>query len=72
MRLDGGGDATGNIVLHGEHVAQVPVVSLCPVVAAGRRVHELGGDAQPVAGPAHAALQDVAHAEFARHLFHID
>ena len=33
---------------------------------------ELGGDPQPLAGAAHAALEDVAHAQFPGHLPDVD
>src|SRR5216683_3318480 len=39
---------------------------------AARRIDQLGGDAHAVAGTADAAFEDVAHAEFARHLGDID
>ena len=42
------------------------------MMAAGRRIDELGVDPQPAPGSAHAALEHVAHAEFARDLLHID
>ena len=38
----------------------------------GRRIDELAGDANPVAGLAHAALEDVADTEFPADLFHVD
>ena len=38
----------------------------------GRGVYQLTGDAHPVAGLAHAAFEHVAHAQFARHLLHVD
>ena len=46
-RLDCGGDAAGDLVLHGEDVAELAVVAFGPVMAAGRRVDELRADAQP-------------------------
>ena len=56
-------DAAGDIVLHREHVRQHPVVALRPQVPAGGRVDELRRDPDPLAYPAHAALQDVADAQ---------
>ena len=70
--LDGCGDAAGDFVLHGEDVAELPVVPFGPVMAAGHRVDELRADAQPLAGPAHAAFEHVADAKLARDLLHID
>ena len=72
VRLDRRRDAAGDLVLHGENVAELAVVSFGPVMAAGRRIDELRGDAQPVAGPAHAAFEHVAHAERARDFLHVD
>ena len=39
---------------------------------AGGGVDELGVDAHPVAGPAHAAFEHVFDAQRAPHLFHVD
>jgi hypothetical protein len=39
---------------------------------AGRRIDQLGGDAQAVAGLSHAALQHVSDAEFGGDLLHVD
>ncbi len=61
---DGGGD----LVLDGEDVGELAVVALGPDVAVGRGVDQLDGDAHPVAGLAHAALDHVLDAELARHL----
>ena len=33
--FDGGGDAAGNLVLHGKDVAEFPIVAFGPVMAAG-------------------------------------
>ena len=72
MRLDRGGNAAGDLVLHGEDVAELAVVLFGPVMAAGDRIDELRGDAQPVAGAADAAFEHVAHAKLARDLLHVD
>ena len=58
-----GDDLRRHVVLHGEDVGQVAVEPLGPEVAAGRRVDELGGDPDPIARLAHAALEHIAHAE---------
>ena len=63
LRLDGGDDCFGDLVLHREHVGEVAVVALRPDVAAGGDVVELGGDAHALARLAQAALEEVAHAE---------
>ena len=44
--LDRRGDAAGDLILHGEDVAELAVVSFSPVMGAGQRVDELGADAQ--------------------------
>ena len=56
-------DAADDLVLHREHVGEHPVVALGPQVPAGGRVDQLRRDPDPLAGPAHAALQDVAGAQ---------
>ena len=42
------------------------------MVAAGDRVNQLRADAQPLAGPAHAAFEHIANAKLARHLPDVD
>ena len=59
----GGDDGRGHLVLDGEDVLEVAVVSFRPEVVSGGAVDELGGDADPVARLAHAAFEHVAHAE---------
>jgi len=63
LRLDRGDDAFGDLVLHGEYVGELAVVSLRPEMTAGGDVVELSGDAHAIAALAHAAFQDIAHAE---------
>ena len=41
-------------------------------MGARRRVDQLRGDPQATAGLAHRAFEDIAHAELAADLFHID
>ncbi len=72
LRLDCGDDGLGNLVLHREDVGQVAVVALRPNMASGGDIVELHCDAHSVAAPAHAALNNVADAEFRRDLFHMD
>ena len=55
----------GDVVLDGENVGQVTVITFGPQVAAGVAVDQLGGDADAVAGLANAALQGELDAEFA-------
>ena len=72
MRLDRGNDRLGDLVLHGEDVGDVAVVALGPQMAAGGDIVELRGNAHLVAAPAHAAFDDVAHAEIMRDLVDVD
>ena len=67
-RLDRGGDTGGDVVLHSEDVGQVPVVTLGPEMGTGGYIDELAADAHPLAGPAHATLEDIADAKLAADL----
>ena len=70
--LDSRGDIAGDVVLHGEDVAEPSVVALRPVMRSRDGVDQLGADAQPIAVAAHAAFEHVTDAELARNLAHID
>ena len=72
MGLDRSGDAAGDFILHGEDVAELPVVPFSPVMGTCKRVDELGADSQPIAAAADAAFQHVAHAKLAGDLAHVD
>ena len=72
LRLDGGDDGLGDLVLHGEHVGEVAVVALGPEMAAGGDVVELRGDAHAVAALADAAFEHVAHAELVGDLLQVN
>ena len=72
LRPDDHRDVRGDAVLEGEDVVERAVEVLGPEVRAGDAVDELGGDPEPVAGPPHAALEHVAHAELPRDLPHVD
>ena len=63
MRLDRGDDRPGDFVLDGKDVFEVAIVTLGPDVFVVDGVDQLCGDAHPVAGAPHAALDHVAHAE---------
>ena len=52
----------GDLVLHGEDVADVAVVTLGPT-GAGGRIDQLRGDTHPIAGAADTAFQHVADAQ---------
>src|SRR6185369_5524169 len=71
-RRDVGDDLSRDLVLDVEYVRQFPVVAFGPQVIAGHRIDQLGGDADSVPGPAHAALDDIAHAKLAADLADID
>ena len=61
-------DVAGDLVLHLEHVLELAVVTLRPHRRAGAGLDQLGGDAQPVAGPPQRAAQHVLGAELLAHL----
>ncbi len=59
------------LVLQREDVVEVAVVALGPDVVAGIGVDELRRDAHPMAGLAHAALDDVARAQLLANLSNV-
>ena len=71
-RLDDADDALGDLILKLENVVQRAVEAVGPEMRAGFGFDQLRGDAQPGARLAHAALQHVAHAEFAPDLPDVD
>src|SRR5271154_7346265 len=71
LRLDRGNNSVSDLVLHREHVGETAIVALCPDVAAGGDVVELGGDAYAIAALSHAALDEVTDAEFGCDLLHV-
>ena len=68
LRGDGGlkrpGDLGGELFLNGENVADLAIVSLGPDMLVGGGADELAGHAHLVAGPPHAALEQVGDAQF--------
>ena len=56
-------DRARQLVLHGEHVRQGPLVPLRPELVAVGHVDQLGRDPDPVAGLAHAAFEQGVHLE---------
>jgi hypothetical protein len=60
-RLDRGDDIAGDLVLHGKNIAELAVVALRPMMAAGDRVDQLRADADAFSRAAHAAFQHIAH-----------
>ena len=57
FRLDRADHAVDDLVLHGEQVGKVPVVSLGPHVVAGLGLDQLRAHADPVPGLPRAPLQ---------------
>src|SRR5215468_2660688 len=70
-RLDRGGNAPGDLVLEGKDIGQFTIVTIRPQVMAARGLDELGGDANTIGGPPHAAFEHVAHTELASHFAHV-
>src|SRR5215469_4799863 len=71
-RLDSGGDARSDVVLHREDIGQVAVVSLSPEMGAGGDIDKLAADAHALPGSAHATFEDIADAKVAANLLEID
>src|SRR6185437_7741205 len=72
LRFDRGDDRLRDLVLNPEDVGDAAIIVFRPEMAAGGDVVELGGDAYAVATLAHAALDDIADAEFFGDLLHMD
>ena len=70
-RLQRTDDALGNPVLQLENIIERAVEFVGPEMGARRDIDQLAGDADAVAGLAHAAFEDVAHAQFVRDLLNI-
>src|SRR5262249_55362581 len=62
---DRAGNAPGDLVLDGKDIGQFAVVAIRPQMMASCRLDQLPGDADAIAGPPHAALEHVAHAQLA-------
>ena len=60
---EGPGHLLGDSVFDGEHVLHLTVEPLRPEVVPIRRVHQLGGDPDPVLRPLDTSLQDGAHVQ---------
>ena len=63
MSGQGRHDLSGDFVLYRKNVLELAVVAFGPKVLARRGIDELRGDAHPVSGLAHAALDDIGDAE---------
>src|SRR5262249_37616940 len=56
LRLDGGHDTRGYLVLYRKHIGNGPVIALSPDVGAGGGIDKLSADAQALARFANAAF----------------
>ena len=71
-RLDHPGDADRDPVLQFEYVLQRAVEAAGPEMRVGQRIDQLPGDADTSAGFAHRAFQNIANAQLAPDLLHVD
>src|SRR6516164_2854380 len=72
LGLDRTDDAARDLVLQFEDIVEGAVKAVGPDMRAARCVDELAGDAHAAAGFTYRTFEDVAHAQFARHLLNID
>ncbi len=72
LRLDCSDNLPGDFVLQGEDVCQIAVVAVGPDVVIRRGIDQLRGNAHTITALAHAALQHVAHAQFAGDALNVD
>jgi hypothetical protein len=72
FRPDDCRNACNNVVLQFEQVIHPAIVSLRPDMAHRLRLDQLRIDAHPVAGPTHAAFEDVPYAQLASDLPDVD
>src|SRR6516225_12390159 len=70
--FDRANDAQGNLVLHRENVVERAIVALGPDMPAAPRLDQLCRQTDAVASLAQAAFEDIAHAELAADLLHVD
>ena len=61
----------GDLVLNGENISQITIITVGPDVTAIFPVNELAGDADTGAGLSHAPFQDKVHAETFGSLLHV-
>ena len=71
-RLDRADHLLGYLILHGEHLDQGEVVTIRPELVAAGGIDQLGRNPHLPVRIAHAAFEDVSHAEFMRDLPGID
>src|SRR5215472_14914386 len=68
-RLDGGGNACRDLILHRKYIGKAAVIALGPQTPARRRFHELRRHPHAVAGLTDAAFEDIPHTELAPDVF---
>src|SRR5260370_21237026 len=61
-----------NFILNRENVGQIAVVAVGPDVIPRFSLDEVGSNADPIGGLAHAAFEHITHAELSADLLHID
>src|SRR6516162_2395279 len=64
-------DTGRDLVLHREYIRQIAIVAFRPKMSAGRRLDQLPGHPNPIAGLAHAAFEHIAHAQLAADRFYV-
>ena len=70
LYAQGHDDPAGDLILQGEQLGHVPVVTLGPQVVSGQRVDKLGADAHLVGRLLDAALKHVADPQVLGHLLY--
>ena len=70
--FDRGNHFLGNLVLQRENIAEFAIIAIGPDVIACGSIDQLRSDPYAVAVLAHAALQHIAHAQFAGHALHVN
>ena len=71
LRCNRADNALGYLILQLEGIIDNAFAAVCPKMPSGCRIDELGGNAHPVGCSAHAAFQQVTHAQLAACLFHV-
>src|SRR2546426_10834431 len=64
-------DRLRDLILNGKHVSEVAVEPLGPSLDSRLCIHELRGDPDPIAKPAHTAFDDITHAQLPAYLTHV-
>src|SRR3984893_13021599 len=72
LRLDRAGDRVSYLVLQLEQIGEGAIVPLGHYVMVRVGLDQLHGDAHPTARFAHAAFEDIAHAQFLANLLDVD